>query len=289
MVFAVFFPAATGIMAGANMSGELKNPKRSIPIGTLWAIGVSFVIYMLLAFWLARSATEAELVSNYYIMVDKAWFGPLIIAGLLGATFSSALASIVGSSRILFAMGEHRVLPNSSYLCGKSANGQPRNAMLITGVLIFLTLLLRNLNAVAPLVTLFFLITYNVNNRDFWPIFDDTRNYRARFYWMDIDQAMAAPAPDTLDIWADILGTNVAGPGSVAIAPCLRCYGQRLYLENISSTTLIEIYGTDGRLYISRRIDTDCAVSLERLPVSILLVRLSNRKGTTVSKVYNSY
>ena len=164
MVFAVFFPAATGIMAGANMSGELKNPKRSIPIGTLWAIGVSFVIYMLLAFWLARSATEAELVSNYYIMVDKAWFGPLIIAGLLGATFSSALASIVGSSRILFAMGEHRVLPNSSYLCGKSANGQPRNAMLITGVLIFLTLLLRNLNAVAPLVTLFFLITYAMIN-----------------------------------------------------------------------------------------------------------------------------
>jgi len=163
-VFAVFFPAATGIMAGANMSGELKNPKRSIPIGTLWAIGVSFVIYMLLAFWLARSASETELVSNYYIMVDKAWFGPLIIAGLLGATFSSALASIVGSSRILFAMGQHRVLPNSSYLCGQSENGQPRNAMLITGILIFLTLLLRNLNAVAPLVTLFFLITYAMIN-----------------------------------------------------------------------------------------------------------------------------
>lgn len=163
-VFAVFFPAATGIMAGANMSGELKNPKRSIPLGTLWAIGVSFVVYMLLAFWLARSATEEELISNYYIMVEKAWFGPLVIAGLLGATFSSALASIVGSSRILFAMGEHRVLPYSNFLCGQSKNGQPRNAMLITGILIFLTLLLRNLNAVAPLVTLFFLITYAMIN-----------------------------------------------------------------------------------------------------------------------------
>ncbi|BFP43132.1 amino acid permease [Flavobacteriaceae bacterium GF1] len=164
LVFAVFFPAATGIMAGANMSGELKDPKRSIPTGTLWAIGVSFVIYMLMAFWISRSASEAELLNNYYIMVEKAYVGPLILAGILGATFSSALASIVGSSRILFAMGEHKVLPFSDFLAGQSANGQPRNAMLVTGILIFTTLLLRNINAVAPLVTLFFLITYAMIN-----------------------------------------------------------------------------------------------------------------------------
>jgi amino acid transporter len=164
VVFAVFFPAATGIMAGANMSGELKDPKVSIPVGTLWAIGVSFIIYMALAFWLARTATEEELISNYNIIIDKAFYGPLIIAGILGATFSSALASIVGSSRILFAMGEHRVLPYSKFLSGQSANGQPRNAMIVTGVLIFITMLLRNINAVAPLVTLFFLVTYAMIN-----------------------------------------------------------------------------------------------------------------------------
>ncbi|UJH66607.1 amino acid permease [Allomuricauda sp. SCSIO 65647] len=164
IVFAVFFPAATGIMAGANMSGELRNPKKSIPQGTLWAIGVSFVIYMLLAYWLARSASEEELVSNYNIIIEKSYFGPLVIAGILGATFSSALASIVGSSRILFAMGEHKVLPYSKFLAGKSANGQPRNAMVVTGIMIFATMLLRELNAVAPLVTLFFLITYAMIN-----------------------------------------------------------------------------------------------------------------------------
>ncbi len=164
LVFAVFFPAATGIMAGANMSGELKDPKHSIPSGTLWAIGVSFVIYMLMAFWISRSASEEELLNNYYIMVEKAYIGPLILAGILGATFSSALASIVGSSRILFAMGEHKVLPFSKFLAGQSNNGQPRNAMLVTGILIFITLLLRNINAVAPLVTLFFLITYAMIN-----------------------------------------------------------------------------------------------------------------------------
>lgn len=164
IVFAVFFPAATGIMAGANMSGELKDPKVSIPTGTLWAIGVSFLIYMALAYWLARTATEQELITNYNVIIDKAFYGPLIIAGVLGATFSSALASIVGSSRILFAMGEHRVLPYSKFLAGQSANGQPRNAMIVTGVLIFSTMLLRNINAVAPLVTLFFLVTYAMIN-----------------------------------------------------------------------------------------------------------------------------
>ncbi|MBT8291957.1 MAG: Na-K-Cl cotransporter [Eudoraea sp.] len=164
IVFAVFFPASTGIMAGANMSGELKNPNKSIPVGTLWAIGISFIIYMALAFWLARSATEQELISNYNIIIDKSYFGPLVIAGILGATFSSALASLVGSSRILFAMGEHRVLPYGKFLAGQSLNGQPRNAMIVTGIMIFITMLLRDLNAVAPLVTLFFLITYAMIN-----------------------------------------------------------------------------------------------------------------------------
>ncbi|MBT8257378.1 MAG: Na-K-Cl cotransporter [Bacteroidia bacterium] len=164
VVFAVFFPAATGIMAGANMSGELKDPKRSIPVGTLWAIGVSFIIYMILAFWLAKTATEEELLTNYNIIVEKAFNGPLIIAGILGATFSSALASLVGSSRILYAMGEHRVLPYSKFLAGTSKSGQPRNAMIVTGILIFATMLLRNINAVAPLVTLFFLVTYAMIN-----------------------------------------------------------------------------------------------------------------------------
>ncbi len=164
LVFAVFFPAATGIMAGANMSGELKSPGRSIPRGTLWAIGVSFVIYMALAYWVARSASEYELVSNYNVMIEKSWFPPLMIAGVLGATFSSALASIIGSSRILFAMGQHRVLPQGEWLEFQDKAGQPRNAMLVTGALIFATMLLRDLNAVAPLVTMFFLITYAMLN-----------------------------------------------------------------------------------------------------------------------------
>jgi len=163
-VFAVFFPAATGIMAGANMSGDLENPRRAIPLGTLGAIGVSLVVYVLLAYWIARSATPGELVSNYTVMMDKALWGPPVLAGLLGATFSSALASLVGSARILQAMGEHGVIPKGDWLAERTPIGEPRNALWVTGGVLFFTLFLRDLNAVAPLITMFFLITYAMLN-----------------------------------------------------------------------------------------------------------------------------
>ncbi len=164
IVFAVFFPASTGIMAGANMSGDLKNPRRAIPIGTMAAIGVALVIYLVLAYWIARSATPEELVSNYYVMIEKAYWGPAVLGGLLGACFSSALASIVGAGRILQAMGDHRVVPKSNWLARLTPAGEPRNAMLVTGALVVGTLMLRDLNAVAPLITMFFLITYLMLN-----------------------------------------------------------------------------------------------------------------------------
>ena len=163
-VFAVFFPATTGIMAGANMSGELKDPKRSIPLGTMAAIGVSLVVYLVLGYWILRSASTDEMVNNYYVMIDKAAWGPAVLAGLLGACFSSALASLVGSARILQAMGDHRVVPFGPWLEQISDSGEPRNAMWVTGALIFGSLLLRGLNAVAPLITMFFLITYAMLN-----------------------------------------------------------------------------------------------------------------------------
>lgn len=164
VVFAVFFPATSGIMAGALMSGNLKEPRKSIPKGTLWAIGVSFVLYMALAYWIARSASEMELLNNYNVIIQKSYFPPLVLAGLLGATSSTALASIIGASRILFAMGQHDVLPKSNWLKKQDATGQPRNALLVTGIIIFMTMSLRHLNAVAPLGTMFLLITYAMMN-----------------------------------------------------------------------------------------------------------------------------
>ncbi|MFW6206857.1 MAG: amino acid permease, partial [Gemmatimonadota bacterium] len=157
-------PATTGIMAGADMSGELKDPRRSVPAGTVAAVGVSLVIYLLVGYWLTRSATPDELMSNYTVMMDEAAWGPAVLAGLLGATFHSALASTLGSARILQALGTHGALPHRDWLSVLTDEGKPRNAMIVTGTLILGFLMLRDLNAVAPLVTLFFLVSYAVVN-----------------------------------------------------------------------------------------------------------------------------
>ncbi|CAN5876395.1 amino acid permease [soil metagenome] len=163
-VFAIFFPAVTGIMAGANMSGDLKDPRRSIPVGTLAAVALTTVVYFAIAYWLARVATPEELVSNYTIAIDRALWPPLVIAGLLGATFSSGLASLVGAPRIMTALGFHGILPRSPWFSRLTRRGEPRNAMLVTGGIVLAGLLLRDLNAIAPLITMFFLITYAMIN-----------------------------------------------------------------------------------------------------------------------------
>lgn len=162
-VFAVFFPAATGIMAGANMSGDLKDPRRAIPWGTLSAIALSTVIYIALAVWVSRAATPEEMTENYTVLIDKSLWGPGVLLGLLGATLSSALSSLVGAPRILVALINDRVVPDVGGLSTLS-DGEPRRAMIFSGVLVFAALLLRDLNVIAPLLSMFFLIAYCVIN-----------------------------------------------------------------------------------------------------------------------------
>jgi len=164
LVFAVFFPAVTGVMAGANMSGDLKNPRKSIPNGTLSAVVITTFVYLGLVIVAALLATPKELVSDYNIFIEKAYFAPIVLAGLLGATLSSALGSFVGAPRILLALGEKRILPKSEFLAETTKKGEPFNAMLITAVIVLFGLSLRDLNTIAPLITMFFMITYAMVN-----------------------------------------------------------------------------------------------------------------------------
>lgn len=164
IIFAIFFPAVTGIMAGANMSGELTNPRENIPKGTLSAVVLTGLVYFALVFVAAFLATPEELLRNYNVFTDKALSSELVVAGLLGATFSSGLASFVGAPRILFALGQFNILPKSNIFAKNNSRGEPINATIFTSIVVLLSLLLRDLNAIAPLITMFFMITYAMIN-----------------------------------------------------------------------------------------------------------------------------
>ncbi len=160
----MFFPAVTGIMAGANLSGDLKDPRRAIPFGTISAILVTMIIYVGIAYFAGRISTPAELRTNQLIMVDKALWAQAVIAGIMGATLSSALGSMLGAPRILQALAEQKTVPFSRIFAAKTKTNEPRNAIIFTGIFIELALITGNLNFLASLITMFFLITYGILN-----------------------------------------------------------------------------------------------------------------------------
>ncbi len=172
--FAIFFPAVTGIMVGISMSGTLRRPRQSIPKGTMIAVFLTMAIYLLLAYWAARIATPEELSGNQTIMVDKAFWGWAILAGMLGATFSSALGSLVAAPRVMQAQASYNLVPFSRAFAQETPQGEPRLATILTGGIGFVALLVAlsiggegeggALDAIAEVITMFFLITYGSLN-----------------------------------------------------------------------------------------------------------------------------
>lgn len=163
-LFALFFPAMTGLQAGIGLSGELTDPKRQIGKGVLWAISLTTLIYIAVTFWLGTVATDQELLNNSLIMVDKALYGPLILAGILAATFSSGLTTFVAAPRLMHAMSKSKILPFSELFAKESKKGEPYVAIIFSTAVILIVLSLGSLDSVAPLLTMFFLITYALIN-----------------------------------------------------------------------------------------------------------------------------
>lgn len=159
-LFALFFPAATGVLVGASMSGSLENPRRSIPQGTLAAVFVSFAVYLGLAVWYERVATPEELRMDYTIMTQRAFWGPAVLIGLLSSTFSASISSFVAAPRVLQALASFRVLPFGEHLSQVTEQGEPRRALVVTAGIVGLGLMSGSLDAIAPMLTVFFLITY---------------------------------------------------------------------------------------------------------------------------------
>jgi solute carrier family 12 (sodium/potassium/chloride transporter), member 2 len=162
-LFALFFPAVTGIMAGLGLSGQLRDPKKEIPKGILWAVGVTTGIYILITFWLGFSASPSQLIENKLIITNLVFFTPIIIVGILASTFSSALTTFIAAPRLLKAMAQKSLFPGSNFIT-KENSQLPKKAIIITSIPLLLTLLLGNLDSIAPIITMFFLIAYAIIN-----------------------------------------------------------------------------------------------------------------------------
>ncbi|XP_063368078.1 bumetanide-sensitive sodium-(potassium)-chloride cotransporter-like [Cydia amplana] len=187
-VFSIFFPAATGILAGANISGDLKDPQKSIPKGTILAILLTTLSYLLIAVivgWtVLREATGAvEDVANWTmgacanrtceyglhhsndVIRLVSGFGPLIYAGCFAATLSSALASLVSAPKVFQALCQDKLYPYLEFFAkGYGKNNEPVRGYVLTFLIAFAFILMGGLNQIAPLISNFFLAAYTLIN-----------------------------------------------------------------------------------------------------------------------------
>ncbi|MFH2219656.1 MAG: amino acid permease [Pseudomonadota bacterium] len=188
LVFAIFFPAVTGFTQGVSMSGELKDPGKSLPLGTFLAVGVSILVYFGVAMLLAGVLPNEMLMGNLNAMRRVAKIKPLIDAGVVAATLSSGMASFMGAPRILQSLASDRVffflLP---FAKGSGAAGNPRRGVLLSAGIALLTVSLGNLNLIAAVVSMFFLISYGLlNYATFYEARAASPSFRPRFKWFDL-------------------------------------------------------------------------------------------------------
>ncbi len=164
MVFAICFPAFTGMAAGLGMSGDLKDPKTAIPMGTMLATVAGMLIYATVAVKLAYSGSPEALNSDQLFMSRVAVWGPIIPIGLAAASLSSALGSIMVAPRTLQALANDHVFQsgrmNSWLSRTKKGGSEPINAAMITAAIGFFFIALGELDLVAQIITMFFMVTY---------------------------------------------------------------------------------------------------------------------------------
>ena len=164
LVFAIVFPAFTGITAGVGLSGDLANPRKSIPQGIMAATAVGLIMYVAVVLKLALSATPEMLAEDQLIMARIAVWGPVIPVGLACATVSSAIGSILVAPRTLQALGADGIAPvkyvNALLARGVGRENEPRNATFVTVAIALVTVIMGNVDFVARIISMFFMVTY---------------------------------------------------------------------------------------------------------------------------------
>ncbi|NXR77449.1 S12A8 protein, partial [Pycnonotus jocosus] len=160
-VFGVFFPAATGVMAGFNMSGDLQKPSSNIPLGSLAAIGTSWFLYMVFAFLLGAICTRQSLRYDFMIAEKVSLVGFLFLLGLYISSLASCMGGLYGAPRILQCIAQENVIPMLAFLGhGKGPNKTPVAAICLTSLITMAFVFIGQVNVLAPIVTINFMLTY---------------------------------------------------------------------------------------------------------------------------------
>ncbi|KAL4878484.1 amino acid permease-domain-containing protein [Aspergillus karnatakaensis] len=163
-LFGILFPATGGIFAGASMSGDLKNPSKSIPKGTLYGLAMTFVLYTLVILAMAATLTRASLYNNANIVQVASLSGVVILLGEFATSFFSALMGVIGSAKLLQAIAKDSLLPGlSMFGRGTKKNDEPVRAIIVTYIAAQLTMLF-DINQIASFVTMAYLMTFLVTN-----------------------------------------------------------------------------------------------------------------------------
>jgi amino acid transporter len=207
-VFAIFFPAVTGFTQGVSMSGDLADPGRSLSRGTFLAVGVSTVVYVTVALLLVSGVPLTELVDDDgTAMRSLAAVGALVSAGVVAATLSSAMASMLGAPRIMQSMAADRVFPFIDGLAkGSGASNNPRRALLVSLVIAVVTIGLGSVDLIAPVVSMFFLISYGLlNYATYYEARAGSPAFRPRFRYFHK--------------WVSLAGAWLCGGAMLAINP----------------------------------------------------------------------
>lgn len=170
-VFGVFFPAATGVMAGFNMSGDLRRPAVNIPVGSLAAIAISWFLYIVFVFLLGAICSREFLRYEFMIAEKVSLVGFLFLLGLYISSLASCMGGLYGAPRILQCIAEEKVIPILSFLGhGRGPNKTPVAAIFLTGLLTMAFVFIGQVNILAPIVTINFMLTYTVVDYSYFSV-----------------------------------------------------------------------------------------------------------------------
>ncbi|XP_043104512.1 solute carrier family 12 member 8 isoform X2 [Puntigrus tetrazona] len=162
-VFGVFFPAATGVMAGFNMSSDLQRPEHNIPVGTLAAICTSWFLYLVFVFLLGAICTRDALRFDFLIAEKVSLVGFLFLLGLYISSLASCMGGLYGAPRILQCIAQERVIPALGFLGkGRGPNKTPVAAICLTSLISMAFIFIGQVNVLAPIVTINFMLTYSI-------------------------------------------------------------------------------------------------------------------------------